>query len=141
MYRCCTWFPCSKRRIVFVLSLAFIAIVWPWSPALRAAHAGSSQRGEEATKVFRAGAFAIDITPLGLPVLVNGGVRERLADQIHARLRARCLVLDDGRIQLAIAVVDSCLIPRSLADEAKAIDGDQNGRMAHSQHTANLSSR
>lgn len=77
--------------------------------------------GKERTKVFQAGAFAIDITPLELPVLVNGGVRERLADKVNDPLHARCLVLDDGSTQLAIAVVDSCMIPRSLADQAKAL--------------------
>ena len=69
-------------------------------------------------KIFRAGAFAMDITPRELPVIVNGGVRERLADKVNDPLHARCLVLDDGSIQLAIAVVDNCLIPRSLLDKA-----------------------
>ncbi|MEJ2702348.1 MAG: hypothetical protein P8Z79_07890 [Sedimentisphaerales bacterium] len=127
MYRRCTWYLYSKRRMALVLFLAVIAIIWPWTPMVQASDTGSSQRGEETTRVFRAGAFAIDITPLGLPVLVNGGVRERLADQVHDRLHARCLVLDDGRVQLAIAVVDSCLIPRSLADEAKAIAAKETG--------------
>ncbi len=34
-------------------------------------------------------------------------------------LHSRALVLDDGSLQLAIAVVDSCYIPRSVLDEAK----------------------
>jgi hypothetical protein len=72
-------------------------------------------------KVFCAGAFAVDITPLELPVLVNGGVRERIVDKVNDPLHARCLVLDDGTKQIAIVVVDSCIIPRSLADEAKAL--------------------
>jgi neutral ceramidase len=83
--------------------------------------------GNEPSKVFRAGAYAIDITPLQLPVLVNGGVRERVADKVHDALHARCLVLDDGTVQLAIVVVDSCLIPRSLADEAKALATKDTG--------------
>ncbi|MHC4326202.1 MAG: hypothetical protein ACYSUX_18180, partial [Planctomycetota bacterium] len=78
-------------------------------------------------KVFRAGAFAIDITPLQLPVIVNGGVREGLADKVHDPLHARCLVLADNTIQLAIVVVDSCIIPRSLADEAKALAAKNTG--------------
>ena len=76
---------------------------------------------EAPARVFRAGAFAIDITPLELPVIVNGGVRERLANKVNDPLHARCLVLDDGTTQLAIAVVDNCIIPRSLADKAKAL--------------------
>jgi len=70
-------------------------------------------------KVFRAGAAIIDVTPTKLPVIVNGGMTERLAHKVVDPLHARCLVLDDGRTQLAIAVVDSCLIPRALLDKAK----------------------
>jgi len=70
--------------------------------------------------VFRAGACAIDVTPTTLPVIVNGGMTERTADKVVDPLHARCLVLDDGRMQLAIAVVDNCLIPRALLDQAKA---------------------
>ena len=71
-------------------------------------------------KLFRAGAAIIDVTPAKLPVIVNGGMTERLAHKVVDPLHARCLVLDDGRTQVAIAVVDSCLIPRALLDKAKA---------------------
>lgn len=77
--------------------------------------------------VFRAGAVAIDVTPQTLPVIVNGGMAERMADKVVDPLHARCLVLDDGRTQLAIAVVDSCLIPRALLDKAKAMAGARTG--------------
>jgi hypothetical protein len=96
--------------------------VCAWAPITPA-----GQQNQEPAKVFRAGAFAIDITPLELPVLVNGGVRERVANKVHDPLHARCLVLDDGTVQLAIAVVDSCLIPRSLADEAKILATKETG--------------
>ncbi|MEA3366501.1 MAG: hypothetical protein U9R68_00135 [Planctomycetota bacterium] len=79
------------------------------------------------TRVFRAGAFAIDVAPTKLPVIVNGGMTERTADKVVDPLHARCLVLDDGRTQLAIAVVDSCLIPRTLLDKAKSMAGDRTG--------------
>jgi neutral ceramidase len=76
---------------------------------------------------FRAGAFAIDISPLEFPVIVNGGMTERTADKINDRLHARCLVLDDGRAQVAIAVVDSCMVPRHLLDEAKEMASQATG--------------
>jgi hypothetical protein len=110
MYRHFTCSQYSQHRLARVLILAAIAIRFVSTPIAP---------GKEPVKVFRAGAFAIDITPQELPVLVNGGVRERIANQVHDPLHARCLVLDDDTVQLAIAVVDSCLIPRSLADEAK----------------------
>ena len=114
MYHRFTRSQYSKHQRVCVVALAVIAIVCASTPIAPA-------------KVFRAGAFAIDITPLELPVLVNGGVRERTADKVSDPLHARCLVLDDGSVQLAIAVVDNCLIPRSLADEAKALASKDTG--------------
>jgi len=70
---------------------------------------------------FRAGACAIDITPTAFPVIVNGGFLARRASKAYDRLHARCLVLDDSRFRLAIVVVDNCLMPRELLDEAKAL--------------------
>jgi len=76
---------------------------------------------------FRAGAYAIDVTPLELPVIVNGGMRERMVDKVVDRLHARCLVLDDGQTKLVIAVVDSCMIPRTLLDQAKEMASKSTG--------------
>ncbi|MCI0458295.1 MAG: hypothetical protein L0Z62_15125 [Gemmataceae bacterium] len=73
----------------------------------------------EGKKVFRAGAFAQDITPEKFPVSVNGGMSDRQAKSGADRLHARCLVLDDGSTKLAIAVCDSCMIPREIIDEAR----------------------
>lgn len=72
-------------------------------------------------KSFRAGAHAIEITPTELPVIVNGGMSERTADKVEDPLHARCLVLDDGANQIAIVIVDSCMMPRALLDEAKRL--------------------
>jgi len=70
-------------------------------------------------RVFRAGAYAIDTAPRELPVIVNGGMTERKLDKVTDPLHARCLVLDDGTNEIALAVVDNCVIPRDLMDEAK----------------------
>ncbi|KKK56334.1 hypothetical protein LCGC14_3065560, partial [marine sediment metagenome] len=79
----------------------------------------SSAVGDE-TKIFRAGAAAIDITPQKLPVIVSGGFLEGTADRVHDPLHARCLVLDDAATRLAIVVVDTLAMPRDLLDQAKA---------------------
>src|SRR5262245_27803677 len=71
-------------------------------------------------KVFRAGAYAQDITPAKFPISVNGGMTDRQATSAHDRLHARCLVLDDGTTRIAIVVCDSCMIPREVSDDAKA---------------------
>ncbi|MEK6235117.1 MAG: hypothetical protein N2C14_10415, partial [Planctomycetales bacterium] len=79
------------------------------------------QAPAETKKVFRAGAFAVNVSPTAFPVNVNGGMRERTATKIVDPLHARCLVLDDGTTKIAIAVVDSCMIPRDLLDQAKQL--------------------
>lgn len=73
----------------------------------------------DANKVFRAGAYAMDITPQKFPISVNGGMQDRQATKASDRLHARCLVLDDGTTQLAIVVCDSCMIHREILDDAK----------------------
>jgi neutral ceramidase len=65
-----------------------------------------------ADKALRAGAFAIDITPTKLPVPISGGILPRFGSNLNDPLHARCLVLDDGQGQIAIAIVDSLLISR-----------------------------
>src|SRR5947207_7960502 len=72
-------------------------------------------------KIFRAGAYAQDITPTKFPISVNGGMSDRQAKSAHDRLHARCLVLDDGTTKIAFAICDSCMIPREVTDPAKAL--------------------
>ena len=74
---------------------------------------------------FRVGAAVTDVTPEKLPVLVNGGMRSRSADQVKTRINARAIVLDDGKERLAIVVVDSCMMPRPLLDEAKKLAAER----------------
>jgi putative membrane-bound dehydrogenase-like protein len=69
---------------------------------------------------LRAGAFALDITPTEFPVIVNGGFVEAVATKANDRLHARALVLQSGETKIAIVVVDSCMLPRELCDDAKA---------------------
>ncbi len=99
----------------------------PAGALLAALLAGCTLPGPEASLPFRAGAFAMDVTPEKFPVSVNGGMSDRQATGAHDRLHARCLVLDDGRTKLAIAVVDSCMIPRDLLDEAKDLASRATG--------------
>src|SRR3954468_3473224 len=73
---------------------------------------GGSAVGGPANDVFRAGAFAADITPTHFPVSSNGGFQDRMVASVHDRLHARCLVLDDGTTRLAIVICDSCMISR-----------------------------
>lgn len=74
---------------------------------------------QESAAVFRAGAYAIDITPESFPVGSAGSMAPRSATQSSDPLHARCLVLDDGTTRLAFAVCDSCMIAREVFDAAK----------------------
>ena len=70
---------------------------------------------------LQAGAAVVDVTPERFPVLVNGNMLSQSATRATSRLNARALVLDDGRDRVAIVVVDSCMMPRPLLDEAKQL--------------------
>lgn len=70
---------------------------------------------------LQVGAAIVDITPQQLPVLVNGGMLSRSADAIKTHVNARAIVVDDGTERLGIVVVDSCMMPKFLLDEAKQL--------------------
>lgn len=67
---------------------------------------------------FQAGSAAADITP-PLGTLINGDFFPHRATQIHDPLFVRALVLDNGHQRLAIAVADTCVMPRALMDRIK----------------------
>ena len=69
---------------------------------------------------LRAGAHTADATPMELPVLVNGGMRQREVSEVGSRITARAIVLDDGKTQLAMVVVDSCMLQRDMLNDVKA---------------------
>jgi len=77
--------------------------------------------------VFRAGAAAVDVTPLKFPVRVNAMFAERTATHAVDRLYARSVALDDGNTKIVLCVVDTCMMPRDLIDEAKAIAAKETG--------------
>ncbi len=61
------------------------------------------------------------MTPRRFPVLVNGGFLSRTADGVTDPIHARAIVLSDGRMEMAIVVVDSCMMPRLILDKAKEL--------------------
>ncbi len=83
--------------------------------------------GAEPARVFKAGAYAIDITPNKFPVDSAGSMTPRLAELAHDPLHARCLVLDNGVMKLAMVVCDSCMIPREIFDSAKEVAARETG--------------
>lgn len=79
------------------------------------------------TGVFKAGAFAQDISPEDLPISINGNMKDGKATMVHDRIHARCIVLDDGITKLALVVCDSCMIPREVFDAAKKTVAEKIG--------------
>ncbi len=69
----------------------------------------------------------MDITPLQFPVRVNGSFYEYMANRAVDRLQARTLALDDGTMKIILCVVDTCMMPRELIDEAKKIATRESG--------------
>jgi putative membrane-bound dehydrogenase-like protein len=92
------------KRLALVLALALAPL-----PAA----AGEERR-------LLAGAAAVDVTPLNYPVIVNAMFEERSAGGAHDRLHARALVLGDGELRLAFAIVDTCMMPRDFLDGVKS---------------------
>ena len=109
---------CNMSRRHFVkMSVALLLVIFASENVLLGAEGA----------VFKAGAAAIDVTPAELPVRVLGSFLERTANSIAERIHARSIALDDGKTRIAIVVVDSCMIPRELIDEAKDIASEKTG--------------
>src|SRR6266478_5889771 len=104
----------SRRQAMFPRAIACVAI------SILALFV-TATNAQDKSKLFRAGAFAGDITPTKFPVSVNGGMQDRQAKSAHDRMHARALVLDDGTTKIALVVCDSCMIPRQITDAAKAL--------------------
>lgn len=103
----------SGKKVFFLLALCVAA------PLL-------AQPTERRPKQFRAGAATSNLSPwLGLSI--NGNMHDHKATNIHDELHARCLVLDDGQTRLALVVVDSCMVPREVFDEAKKLAHEHTG--------------
>jgi len=76
---------------------------------------------------FRAGAVAMDITPLKLPVSMTGSFQDRQATSVHDPLHARCIVMESGDVRVAIVVCDVALISRDIFDAAKKMASRSTG--------------
>lgn len=105
-----------KKKFVIVRSLGY-ALILLWL----------SQVSMQAAEVFRAGAFAQDISPTKFPISVNGSMKGASAQSIHDPMQARCLALQDGKSALVFCIVDACMIPREICDEAKKIAAAKTG--------------
>ncbi|HUS08541.1 MAG TPA: hypothetical protein VMZ52_19710 [Bryobacteraceae bacterium] len=79
-----------------------------------------------ADRKFYAGAATVNITPtLGAPIA--GNMTYAPAAEVHDELHVKSLVLDNDRMRLAFAVVDSCMVPGDIIARAKRLIQDHTG--------------
>ena len=76
------------------------------------------QPAQNGDLIFQAGAATSVITPK-IGSSINGNFRDVAAEHIHDDMHARCIVLDNGKNQLAIVVSDLCMVYRETIDAAK----------------------
>jgi hypothetical protein len=76
---------------------------------------------------LRAGAAAADITPQEWPVRLIGNFGLTLADSAHDPLHARAIVLEDGGVRVAVALIDSCYVKREELDRVKELASRRTG--------------
>ena len=81
---------------------------------------GTCSCGGSGGSQLLAGAAAVDITPDAWPLPMVGSFSYHPASSAHDPLHSRALVVRSGDSTVAIAVVDSCYVPRATLDEAKA---------------------
>ncbi|NUQ65842.1 MAG: neutral/alkaline non-lysosomal ceramidase N-terminal domain-containing protein, partial [Pirellulales bacterium] len=117
---------CVARKFLFEsIGDPIRGICWALT-ALAALACEPALQADEA-RTLRAGAAAVDITPREFPVNMPGGFSANPADGAHDPLHARAVVLDDGKMSLAIVVVDNLGVAREIADEAKALASQRCG--------------
>ncbi|WP_461785569.1 PVC-type heme-binding CxxCH protein [Prosthecobacter sp.] len=76
---------------------------------------------------FRAGVATVDISPTEFPRIIAGGFLEGRGEKLADKLFVRSFVLDDGKMKIVFAIVDTCMMEQSLIDEAKGIASKQCG--------------
>lgn len=80
---------------------------------------------------LKVGAAVVDVTPVQFPVLVNGGFTPRSVSKVKTRIQARAIVIQDDQQQIAIMVVDSCMLPQDLLDDVKQRVAQQTDLKPH----------
>jgi hypothetical protein len=112
-------FSISRYSDAMKRLLALVAVFCLFGFMLPDAHAGD----------LRAGADVTDITPLPghFPISTAGSMAASFLDGTEERIHCRTLMLGDGGTLVSFTLVDSCLIPRELADSAKRIASEKTG--------------
>ncbi len=73
------------------------------------------------------GAAAVDITPKIWPVYLRGSFFKKEAYTAHDPLHSRAIIIKEGEMELAMVIVDSCMVNRENLDQAKRRASDATG--------------
>ena len=78
---------------------------------------------------LRAGANVTDITPLAehFPISTAGSMAANFIGETDERIHCRTILLGNDETLVGFTIVDSCLVPRDIADSAKRIVTDATG--------------
>ncbi len=79
------------------------------------------------TSSLKVGASQVDVTPVKFPSICGGTMVELWYDKVLDPLSTRSIVVANDEITLAIAIVDSNMIPRSVCDKAKKLAHEKTG--------------
>lgn len=84
-------------------------------------------RADDEALSLRAAAHAQDTTPRHFPISINGNMADKLATGAHDPLHARCLVIANQQTAIGLVLVDACMMPRDLMDDAKRRTAEVTG--------------
>jgi neutral ceramidase len=76
---------------------------------------------------LRAGAHIQPISPTKFPAPVNGGMKGNFATSVHDHMQARCIAIQDGTNTILLCVIDACMVPREVCEQAKEIVAEKTG--------------
>jgi hypothetical protein len=78
---------------------------------------------------LQAGANITDITPLPghFPISTAGSMSAIFVDKSDERIHCRTLMLGNDDALISFTIVDSCLVPRDIADAAKRLASEKTG--------------
>lgn len=93
---------------------------------LLAASLVTSVSAQEAS-TLQVGVAKVDVTPVKFPSICGGTMVETWYDKVSDPLSVRCFVFADNNLTIAMAIVDSNMIPRSVCDQAKKLAHEKTG--------------
>lgn len=73
----------------------------------------------KAAGTLRAGAATANISP-AIGTSLAGFMTDRKAVDVHDELLVRCAAIESGSTRMLLATIDSCMVPRSILDRARA---------------------